>query len=256
MKTLQDYAAEDAAYHKQAQDAKQAKEQTPEPPKGMQLFMVDWPKGQPVPDSHLRAVIHAADRVYPIKGGPRYRDVRDNVVMFSSYRRPGALGDAIARLCIPLLGYARVQDHVHEAAQNAQLWADSGEKPETVRFADVHVLAQHTERYFLDALREVHPGAHVAYIHYVAGMIDFDGFARRMNEQNVLKEDAVTLIAAASALKHGNLAVRSAISSGATSTDSLMPRPTREKMQELADQIGGLHLTSAPPSSEPEPTKS
>jgi hypothetical protein len=240
--SLQQLQAEDAAWSKQYDEQQASKKQPKQKPKPSDVFMMDVPSGH-VPDELIHAAIHAADTMYPYGNGTtgkgwnvRYSMVRDAVVTFHSESEPSAENDAVARLCIPLLGYARVLAHLHAVAYHAQTLADRGMKPDTVRFADVHSLGERTGAVFVAALQLAHHELPHVYINFIGGTVSESHLDAQIRKDVSNPAAAKLLTLAASVLKDGVRATHTAISSGATTTKDLIPE-SRQSILERERQM-------------------
>lgn len=242
--SLQDLQAQDDTYAQRVKH--QPKEQKPEPPKGLQIFMQTLTGS--VPDSVLLAAIRAADTmdIAPLKGwGHMYAHVRDAVVAFRGEYTPSPENDAIARLCVPLLGYARVLNYLQGIAAHAQRMVDSGKKPsQSTRFADVHALGERTQHAFSDALGHAGHHLHIAYVNFIAGTLSESELDAEIGK-HTKPVQAALLTGAASILKDGLRGTRAAIDSGATTTDDLMP-PVPTLQPHDSEYGHGVHLREHP----------
>jgi hypothetical protein len=259
--------AEDAAYVQQAQQTKE--KQKPLKPQPTDVFMMDVPSGH-VPDDLIHSAISAADNMrFRWKGAGWYGQVRDAVTYFfmkySEHPGANAFQDAVARLILPLLGYSRMLNIVHGFAHHAQKIADEGIQAGSVRFADVHSLGERTGAAFIAALKIAHHELPHVYISFIAGTVS-ESYLDAEIRKDVHNPDAAKLLTlAASVLKDGGRATHTAIGAGASSTDDLMPRTTRERMgggpasvHLRAHPDGGYSVVSQGPDAkfgEPEQTR-
>lgn len=224
MKTPDQFAADDAAFLKQYTDEQAEKEQQKSAaPDAFRTFMTD-PGHGPVPDKVLMAAVRAADGLGTL-AHPIYQQVRDSVVAFSMHNQPGKVDNAIARLCIPLVGYARMLGRVRTIAHGAQIYADNLVTPEKTSFIDLHLLGEHTLRYFTDALGTVDHHAHIDYVNFVSGALSEESLDAQLRK-HVKPVQAAVLTLAAAVLRDGIRATKGAMLAGAKSTDDLMPHPT------------------------------
>lgn len=238
MPTLQDMQAADDAYNKQAKDAQDAEASKSNTPPD--IFMMTLPAQ--VTSAFLHEAVARADRMGNLTH-PLYHHVRDAVVTFSSeYDSGNKLEAAIARLCVPLLGYARILGNVRIVAHTAQMYADRGVKPQQVNFAELHALGQHTQQYLSVALHEVSSHAHVDYVNFIAGSVSEEELAAHLRTDGAKAELASILATASAVLKDGLQASRSAAESGVRTTDDMLPESTGTKMQRYADSIGAVHV--------------
>src|SRR5262249_50133084 len=162
-----DLQAQDDAYAEQARQ--QPKEEKPEPPQGLAYFMRDLPGA--VPPQTIIAAIAAADNLVSGADGDIFKYTHHAVVMFAlQYKqdgKPNALDDALSRLCVPLIGYAKVLDAIYALATTAT--GSSG----SLRFADIHSLGEHVTRYFVDALWQTDLPASI-YVNFLTGALSED----------------------------------------------------------------------------------
>lgn len=242
---LEELKRQDAAY---AQQAAQPKEQkAPGTDDAFSIFLTDIPMGTPVSQERIHAAIAAADRLGNLVH-PLYSHVRDSVVAFQMDRKPGKVNDAVARLCIPLVGYARLLGYVRIVAGAGHIYANAEVKPRELRFADLHAFGQHTQQYFLDALKALDDAqAHIDFINLLSGIASEEALDKELRK-HAEPVPAAILVLAATALKDGMRAMHSATASGASTTDDLIPSPKskRDQMHDYADSIGAAHVTTGP----------
>lgn len=242
MPTLQELQAQDDAWSKQYDAEQAATKQKPEP---TNIFMADL-GDRPVTDEIFHGALNLADNMSRGDGGI-YRYVRTQVLaLWTDYKRGDPLQDALIRLAIPLLGLARMLDHIGHSAVHAQAHADAGTQPVSVRFADTHSLIMHTQKEFLGALKAAPHGHHLVnvFIEFLAGTITEHERAVDFLKAVHTTEEASLLGAAADVIKQGAEATRTAMAWNARSVDDLATFPT--PLQPRTSEHGhGMHLTDS-----------